>query len=158
VQSSPAALYPKLRPGAARSAHESVASNQRARLYGAMIEMLATRGYEASTVAELSALAWVSKRTWYERFPGGKQECFLATYDIVVRARLRKGRAAELELLAGELLPEIKTFRCNRMRSEANAIGHGPRGGNQPVRRTSPKDPCRSGSHDEHRRGIGNHE
>jgi hypothetical protein len=25
-----------------------------------------------------------------------------------------------------------------------------PRGGNQPVRRTSPKDPCRSGSHDEH--------
>jgi AcrR family transcriptional regulator len=50
-----------------------------------MIELVAARGYEASTVAELCALAGVSKRTLYERFPGGKQQCFLATYDIVVR-------------------------------------------------------------------------
>ena len=27
----------------------------------------------------------VCKRTLYEQFPGGKQQCFLATYDIVVR-------------------------------------------------------------------------
>jgi TetR/AcrR family transcriptional regulator len=78
------ALYPKLRPGPHASARESVASNQRARLYGAMIELAGTRGYEASTVAELCGLAGVSKRTLYERFPGGKQQCFLATYDIVV--------------------------------------------------------------------------
>ncbi len=50
-----------------------------------MIELVAARGYEASTVAELCALAGVSKRTLCERFPGGKQQCFLATYDIVVR-------------------------------------------------------------------------
>ena len=79
------ALYPKLRPGPHPSTEESVASNQRARLYGAMIELVAARGYEASTVAELCALAGVSKRTLYERFPDGKQQCFLATYDIVVR-------------------------------------------------------------------------
>ena len=78
------ALYPKLRPGPHSFAPESVASNQRARLYGAMIELVAARGYAASTVAELCALAGVSKRTLYERFPGGKQQCFLATYDIVV--------------------------------------------------------------------------
>ncbi len=79
------ALYPKLRPGPHSFERESVASNQRARLYGAMIELVAARGYEASTVAELCALAGVSKRTLYERFPGGKEQCFLATYDIVVR-------------------------------------------------------------------------
>jgi AcrR family transcriptional regulator len=99
----PGALYPKLRPGPPESAQESVASNQRARLYGAMIEMLATRGYEASTVVESCALAGVSKRTLYERFPGGKPECFLTTYDIIVRPRLLGGRSAELALLAGEL-------------------------------------------------------
>ena len=79
------ALYPKLHPGPHSVAPESVAPNQRARLYGAMIELVAARGYESSTVAELCALAGVSKRTLYERFPGGKQQCFLATYDIVVR-------------------------------------------------------------------------
>lgn len=78
------ALYPKLRPGPNSVAPDSVASNQRARLYGAMIELVAARGYEASTVAELCALAGVSKRTLYERFPDGKQQCFLATYDIIV--------------------------------------------------------------------------
>ena len=78
------ALYPKLRPGPHSSTVDSVASNQRARLYGAMIELVAARGYEASTVAELCVLAGVSKRTLYERFPGGKQQCFLATYSIIV--------------------------------------------------------------------------
>ena len=51
------ALYAKLRPGPHSFAPESVASNQRARLYGAMVELVAARGYEASTVAELCALA-----------------------------------------------------------------------------------------------------
>ncbi|MFI5168317.1 MAG: TetR/AcrR family transcriptional regulator [Thermoanaerobaculales bacterium] len=88
------ALYPKLHPGPHSVAPESVASNQRARLYGAMIELVAARGYEASTVAELCALAGVSKRTLYERFPDGKQQCFLATYDIIVRR-------AEMHILAG---------------------------------------------------------
>jgi AcrR family transcriptional regulator len=78
------ALYPKLRPGPHSVVGESVASNQRARLYGAMVELAATRGYDASTVAELCALAGVSKRTLYDRFPAGKQQCFLATYDILV--------------------------------------------------------------------------
>jgi AcrR family transcriptional regulator len=98
------ALYPKLRPGPHGSAQESVASNQRARLYGAMIDLVGTRGYEASTVAELCSLAGVSKRTLYERFPGGKQQCFLATYDIVVRRAemriLAAGRCG-LDVLAG---------------------------------------------------------
>jgi AcrR family transcriptional regulator len=88
-------LYPKLRPGPRTSTAQSVASNQRARLYGAMIELVALRGYARSTVSELCALAGVSKRTMYERFPGGKEQCFLATYDILVHR-------AQMNILGGE--------------------------------------------------------
>lgn len=67
---------------------EEVARNQRARLYGAMIEAIAQRGYQATTVAHVIALAGVSRRAFYELF-ANKEACFLATYDIVV-ARARK--------------------------------------------------------------------
>jgi AcrR family transcriptional regulator len=67
---------------------EDVARNQRARLYGAMIESVAERGYHATTVAHVIGLAGVSRRAFYEQF-SNKEECFLATYDIVV-ARERK--------------------------------------------------------------------
>lgn len=80
----PGTLYPKLQPGPRTVGAESVASNQRARLYGAMIELVSARGYVAGTVAELCALAGVSKRTLYERFPGGKRECFMATHAIIL--------------------------------------------------------------------------
>jgi AcrR family transcriptional regulator len=120
LRTSSGAIYQKLRPGPHGSAQGGVASNQRARLYGAMIEVVATRGYEASTVVELCALAGVSKRTLYERFPGGKQECFLATYDIVVRRAeiriLAAGRCG-LDVLAGagqleRLRAVVEAFAC----------------------------------------------
>jgi AcrR family transcriptional regulator len=53
-----------------------------------MIESISQRGYGATTVAHVIALAGVSRRAFYEQF-SNKEECFLATYDIVV-ARSRK--------------------------------------------------------------------
>jgi hypothetical protein len=56
----------------------------------------------------------------YERFPGGKQECFLATYDIVVRRAemriLAAGRCG-LDVLAGtgrlpRLRALVEAFAC----------------------------------------------
>ncbi len=67
---------------------DEVARNQRARLYGAMIESVSQRGYKATTVAHAIGLAGVSRRAFYELF-SNKEQCFLATYDIVV-ARSRK--------------------------------------------------------------------
>jgi AcrR family transcriptional regulator len=111
-------LYPKLPPGPRGPRRESVASNQRARLYGAMIELVARRGYDASTVAELCNLAGVSKRTLYERFPGGKEECFLATYDIVVR------RAESNILCASKREPNLneRAGRLQRMGAVVEAF------------------------------------
>jgi AcrR family transcriptional regulator len=53
-----------------------------------MIESTSQRGYHATTVAHVIGLAGVSRRAFYEQF-ANKEECFLATYDIVV-ARSRK--------------------------------------------------------------------
>jgi AcrR family transcriptional regulator len=76
---------------------DQVARNQRARLYGAMIEAVARDGYAATSVAELLALAGVSRRAFYELF-SNKEDCFLATHDSVV-ARARK---VMLDAWAGE--------------------------------------------------------
>jgi len=76
---------------------EEVACNQRARLYGGMIESVSQRGYQATTVAHVIGLAGVSRRAFYEQF-SSKEACFLATYDIVV-ARSRK---RVIEAWAGE--------------------------------------------------------
>jgi AcrR family transcriptional regulator len=77
------ALYRKLSPGPGMSAAE-VASHQRARIHGAMIEIVGERGYAAVTVRELARLAGVSTRAFYEHFES-KEECFLSTYELVVR-------------------------------------------------------------------------
>ena len=81
-------LYRRLPHGPNGMEREDVARNQRTRLYGAMIESIAQRGYQATTVAHVIALAGVSRRAFYELF-SNKEQCFLSTYDIVV-ARSRK--------------------------------------------------------------------
>ncbi|HSZ68927.1 MAG TPA: TetR/AcrR family transcriptional regulator [Solirubrobacteraceae bacterium] len=53
-----------------------------------MIEAIDRQGYKATTVAHVIALAGVSRRAFYEQF-SNKEDCFLATYDIVV-ARAKK--------------------------------------------------------------------
>jgi AcrR family transcriptional regulator len=90
-------LYRRLPHGPNGMAREDVARNQRARLYGAMIESVSQRGYRATTVAHVIGLAGVSRRAFYELFPN-KQQCFLGTYDIVVagaRMRMLEAWAAE---------------------------------------------------------------
>jgi AcrR family transcriptional regulator len=67
---------------------EEVARHQRTRLYGGMIESVSEHGYADTTVAQVIALAGVSRRAFYEQF-ANKEACFLATHDIVV-ARARK--------------------------------------------------------------------
>ena len=79
-----APLYRQLRPHPHGPSKSEVEENQRARLCGAMIEAIAARGYEATSVAELSRLAGVSKRTFYEQF-ANKEACFLATHDMITR-------------------------------------------------------------------------
>jgi AcrR family transcriptional regulator len=83
-------LHPGRRTVSEEAVARVVAANQRARLYGAMIELVASRGYAGSTVGALCARSGVSEDALYELFPGGREQCFLATYDLLVHnARLR---------------------------------------------------------------------
>src|ERR1700682_6499004 len=81
-------MYRRLPHGPHGMEREEVARHQRARLYGGMIESIAQRGYAGTTVAHVIGLAGVSRRAFYEQF-ANKEECFLATHDIIV-ARARK--------------------------------------------------------------------
>src|SRR4051794_27068145 len=62
-------------------ARAAVAASQRDRLLRAMADAAAEKGYANTVVADVVARAGVSRKTFYEQFPGGKAECFLASYD-----------------------------------------------------------------------------
>lgn len=49
-------------------------------LIGALAGCVAEKGYAATTIADIVAMARVSKRTFYEHF-SGKEDCLLALYE-----------------------------------------------------------------------------
>jgi AcrR family transcriptional regulator len=58
---------------------EAVAASQRERLREGIAEAVATKGYAATTVADVVALAAVSRRTFYEHY-SDLESCFLDAY------------------------------------------------------------------------------
>jgi AcrR family transcriptional regulator len=77
-------------PGTLRPLHggrhnippEVLAHNQRERLLAALASCVAENGYNATTIAQITAVASVSRRTFYEHFDG-KEECFIAAYEAL---------------------------------------------------------------------------
>ena len=113
---------------------DEVARNQRTRLFGGMIESVSQRGYQATTVAHVIALAGVSRRAFYELF-ANKEECFLATYDIIVaRARKRvldawteeRGWANRLHAGCKALLDDVAAQPKGPRLVLVDALGVGP--------------------------------
>jgi AcrR family transcriptional regulator len=93
-----------------------VAGNQRLRIIAAMLQLLPRSGYAEITIKDLTREASVSRQTFYAQF-AGKEECFLAAYDLTARwlceqaeravdsaaswpERVRDGLAEILRLLA----------------------------------------------------------
>jgi AcrR family transcriptional regulator len=76
------ALYPVLPPGRQVMSPDRRALNQRARLQGAMVAAVAQSGYADTTIKQLVSLAGVSRTTFYRHF-ADKEQCFLATYDMI---------------------------------------------------------------------------
>lgn len=94
--------------------------SQRARILHAVTVVVAERGYEAATVADVVRAAGVSRSTFYEQF-ASKEACFLAAYADACdalddriraavhatngagwRAQLRAGIRAYLDRLVGD--------------------------------------------------------
>lgn len=85
-------LYKRLPPGPHRLGRAEVVRHQRMRIHGAMVEAVAASGYRATSVRQVITLAGVSRRSFYEQF-ANKQECLLATFDLIAGSTMR--RAAE---------------------------------------------------------------
>src|SRR4051812_23572040 len=86
-------FFPRLTTGPRKMEAEEVARHQRGRLEGAMVDAVARHGYADTTLRELVALARVSKSTFYEHF-SCKQDCFFATYEVIVDEIVRRIQAA----------------------------------------------------------------
>jgi AcrR family transcriptional regulator len=76
-------IYKRLPKGPHGIDPSDVAHHQRIRMHGAMIEAVATRGYQNTSVRHVIGLAGVSRRAFYEQF-ANKEECFMETFDLVV--------------------------------------------------------------------------
>src|SRR5580700_526556 len=77
-----APLYQRLPRGPHHLGPVEVARHQRVRMHGAMVEAVAGSGYGGTSVKQVIGLAGVSRRAFYEQF-ANKEECFLATFDLI---------------------------------------------------------------------------
>jgi AcrR family transcriptional regulator len=93
-EGAPSRRYPRLRPGPGLS-REKVASHQRARLQRAIVELVASDGYQALTLRGLARRARISSGTFYSHYRS-TDDCLLSTYDLICR------RTAERMMEAGQ--------------------------------------------------------
>lgn len=112
---------------------EIVTRSQRERLLAAVVRVIAAKGYEATTVADILDEAGVGRESFYELFED-KRQCMLTAHGLLVddlearvkaaytepgpwEDRLRNGLAAALEWFASS--PEVGRFTL----VEVSAIG-----------------------------------
>jgi AcrR family transcriptional regulator len=81
---------PRGRHGLSR---EAVLHSQRERLLEATAQVTATRGYEATTVADILAAAGVGRESFYEIFDD-RRDCVLAAHQVLLDDLIAKVREA----------------------------------------------------------------
>jgi AcrR family transcriptional regulator len=86
-----AQLTPKRGSGQDDTAREKVIRHQRARMFAVMIQCVGRRGYSATSIRELCALAGVSRAAPYYLF-GSKEAWFRETYDLIVFSAIERVR------------------------------------------------------------------
>ena len=72
----------RLPPGRHGLPRTFVAENQRERLLNGVVEAVAEHGYNETTIGAIAEAAKISRRTFYEHFKG-KEDCFLAAYEMI---------------------------------------------------------------------------
>lgn len=69
----------RLRPGRHQLSRDEVRTHQRKRVFAAMEQVMAEKGYLDTSVADVIKAAGVSRQTFYQLFTS-KQDCFVASY------------------------------------------------------------------------------
>ena len=93
VPPEPAVPDSRLPAGRHGLPQEFVIKNQRERIVTALVDAVARKGYERTTVSDITAAANVSRRTFYELF-SDKQDCFVAAYRMIADHVLESMQAA----------------------------------------------------------------
>jgi AcrR family transcriptional regulator len=115
-----------------------IASNQRERLLDAMANVVATKGYAATRVVDVTDYAGVSRKTFYELFTD-KEDCFLAAYDAITALlmdRMARGLEsvgedtweAKVSALLGEFLRFLASEPAFARMCIVEVLGAGPAG------------------------------
>jgi AcrR family transcriptional regulator len=81
VSDLPTHAPPPLPPGRTHLPREEVARNQRERILFATAAVAAAKGYTATTIADILAVARVDRRVFSRHFPD-KQQAFLAAHEL----------------------------------------------------------------------------
>jgi AcrR family transcriptional regulator len=88
-----ATIGPRLPRGKHGLTREEVVRSQRGRVFRAMAETMAGKGYAATSVADVLRAAGVSRETFYEQF-ASKEECFMGAFEAAVEVVLSGVREA----------------------------------------------------------------
>ena len=72
---------------------EQVVESQRSRIFRAMADVMAEKGYVATSVADVLRAAKVSRETFYEQFDS-KEDCFMSALEAAVRQVMAAAAAA----------------------------------------------------------------
>ena len=99
---------------------DELRASQRGRLLCAIADAVAEKGYPATSVADVIALAGVSRKTFYEHFRV-KEDCFLAAYDAgvdlvldaIVAARPEPGDDSWIALMRARVRAYLDTLAAN---------------------------------------------
>jgi AcrR family transcriptional regulator len=89
----PTPLTTRLPAGRHGLSPEFVEENQRERIITALVDTVAVKGYRETTITDITKAANVSRRTFYEHFPG-KKECFLVAFEMIASHVLESMRAS----------------------------------------------------------------
>src|SRR3954464_1129257 len=98
---------------------EQVVGSQRGRIFRAMAETMAGKGYAATSVSEVLRAAGVSRETFYEQFTS-KEDCFIAAFEAAVESVL--GAMGEAREASG---PPIDRF-SRGLRAYLDALAEDP--------------------------------
>jgi AcrR family transcriptional regulator len=72
---------------------EEVVASQRGRIFRAMAETMARKGYAATSVSDVLRAAKVSRETFYEQF-GSKEDCFMSALEAATEVVIAQAFAA----------------------------------------------------------------
>src|SRR5690349_10433738 len=94
-------LRSRMLPAGRGTPRDEAERSQRERLFAALVATVATKGYDATRVADLEQVAGVSRTAFYRLFKD-KEDCFLAAVELLIQTTI----AAVGASAAGEPTPE----------------------------------------------------